>query len=152
MLSIRGNDYQFQKHFSKYAEHTQNEFHRWLSIRGTHFIAGWAYEEMISSLTEHARKCLKVEYLGGFEYDFFKSCVCTGLWDNKVSVSAKKSKKKFHACVPLSRYNVKHSKMRIYIRCAFGSSPLYHCATHTVHVNCKNFQHTYTSFLSNFTA
>jgi hypothetical protein len=34
------------------------------------------------------------------EYDFQKSRV-TGPWDHKVSVSAKKVKKKFHACVPL---------------------------------------------------
>jgi hypothetical protein len=42
-----------------------------------------------------------VEYLGRIEYDFQKSHV-TGPWDYKVSVSAKKVKKKFHACVPLS--------------------------------------------------
>ena len=49
---------------------------------------------MISSLTEHTRKCLKVEYLGRIEYDFQKSRV-TGPWDRKVSVSAKKVKKNF---------------------------------------------------------
>ncbi len=43
----------------------------------------------------------KVKYLGRIEYDFQKSHV-TGPWDHKVSVSAKKVKKKFHACVPLS--------------------------------------------------
>jgi hypothetical protein len=48
---------------------------------------------------EHAPKCLKVEYLGRIEYDFQKSRV-TGPWDHKVSVSAKKVLKKFHACVP----------------------------------------------------
>jgi hypothetical protein len=46
------------------------------------------------------RKCLKVEFLGRIEYDFQKSRV-TGPWDHKDSVSAKKSKQKFHACVPL---------------------------------------------------
>jgi hypothetical protein len=56
--------------------------------------------EPISSHAEHARKCLKVEYFGRSEYDFQKSRV-TGPWDHKVSVSAKKVKKKFHACVPL---------------------------------------------------
>ncbi len=61
-----------------------------LSILGTDFIACWACAEML----------LKVEYLGRIEYDFQKSRV-TGPWDHKVSVSAKKSKKKFHACVPL---------------------------------------------------
>ncbi len=63
MLSIRRNPNPFQNRQSKYAEHTWNKFHRWLSISG-YFIAGWAYKETISSLTEHARKCLKVEYLG----------------------------------------------------------------------------------------
>jgi hypothetical protein len=43
---------------------------------------------------------LKVEYLGRMEYDFQKSRV-TGPWDHKVSVSANKVKKKFHACGPL---------------------------------------------------
>jgi hypothetical protein len=44
---------------------------------------------------------LKVEYLSRIEYDFQKSRV-TDPWDHKVSVSAKKvKKKKFHACVPL---------------------------------------------------
>ncbi len=56
--------------------------------------------EPISSHAEHARKCLKVEYLGRIEYDFQKSRV-TGPWDHKVSVTAKKVEKKFHACVPL---------------------------------------------------
>jgi hypothetical protein len=58
--------------------------------------------EPISSHAEHARKCLKVEYLGGIEYDFQKSRV-TGPWDHKDSVSAKKVKKKIHACVPLKK-------------------------------------------------
>jgi hypothetical protein len=66
-------------------EHTRNDFHRMLSIRGTNFIA-----------------CLKVEYLGRIEYDFQKSCV-TGRWDHMVLVSAKKVKKKIQACVPLRR-------------------------------------------------
>jgi hypothetical protein len=47
------------------------------------------------------RNVLKVEYLGQIKYDFQKSRV-TGPWDHKVSVSAKKVKKNFHACVPLS--------------------------------------------------
>ncbi len=49
------------------------------------------YMEWISSLAEHTRRCLKVEYLGRIEYDFQKSRV-TGPWDHKVSVSAKKVK------------------------------------------------------------
>ncbi len=86
-----------------HAEHTRNKFYRTLSIRGTNFIACWAYAEPISSHSEPARKCLKIEYLGRIEYDFQKSRV-TGPWDHMVSVSAKKSKKKKNnACVPLRR-------------------------------------------------
>ncbi len=66
-----------------------NKFYRTLSIRGTKFIACWAYWEPISLHAEHARKCLKVEYLGRIEYDFQKSRL-TGPWDHKNSVSAKK--------------------------------------------------------------
>ena len=40
------------------------------------------------------------EFFCRIEYDFQKSRV-TGPWDHKVLVSAKKGKKKFHACVPL---------------------------------------------------
>jgi hypothetical protein len=47
---------------------------------------------MISSLAEHMRKCLKIEYLGRIAYDFQKSRV-TGPWDHKALVSAKKIKK-----------------------------------------------------------
>jgi hypothetical protein len=54
---------------------------------------------MISSLTEHTRKYLKVDYLGRIKYDYQKSRV-TGPWDDKDSVSAKKVFKKIHACVP----------------------------------------------------
>jgi hypothetical protein len=57
--------------------------------------------EPISSHAEHALKCLKVEYLGRIEHNFQKSRV-TGPWYHMVSVSAKKVKKKFHACVPLT--------------------------------------------------
>jgi hypothetical protein len=42
----------------------------------------------IFAVTEHTRKCLKVEYPGRIEYDFQKSRV-TGPWDHKDSVSAK---------------------------------------------------------------
>ncbi len=83
-----------------HAEHTRLEFYCTLSISGTNFIAYWTFAELISSHAEHARKCLKVEYLGRIEYDFQKSCV-TGPWNYMISVSAKKSKKKIHACVPL---------------------------------------------------
>jgi hypothetical protein len=46
-------------------------------------------------LAEHAWKCLKADF------DFQKSLV-TGPWDQNESVSAKKSKNKFHACVPVN--------------------------------------------------
>jgi hypothetical protein len=80
-----------------------------LSIRGTNFIAHSAYGELISSHAEQTRNRFhrmlsmrgNVEYLGRIEYDFQKSRV-TGHWDHKDSVSAKKVKKIFHACVPLT--------------------------------------------------
>ncbi len=43
-----------------YAEHEGKWLYRTLSIPGNDLNAGLAYEEMISSLTEHTRKCLKV--------------------------------------------------------------------------------------------
>ncbi len=58
-------------------------------MRGTGFIARWACAEPISSREEHARRCLKVKYLGRIKYGFQKSCV-TGPWERKVSVSATK--------------------------------------------------------------
>ncbi len=101
-LSIRGTNFRACSACCKmwtvftctiHAQHTQNEFYRPLSIRGTNFIACWAYVEPISSYAEHARKCLKVEYLGRINYDFQKSRV-TGPWDHMVSVSAKNVSKK----------------------------------------------------------
>ncbi len=70
-----------------------------LSIRGTNFNAHWVYAERISSLAEHTRKCLKVEYLSWIEYYFQKFRV-TGPWDHKVRFLPK-NLKKCHACVPL---------------------------------------------------
>ncbi len=69
-----------------------NEFYRTLSIRGTNFIACWAYWEPISSHAEHARKCLKVEYLDRIEYNFQKSRV-TGPWDVRFRFLQKSIKK-----------------------------------------------------------
>ncbi len=40
-----------------YAEHTQKRFYRMLSIRGTNFIACWAYEVQISMHAQPAVKC-----------------------------------------------------------------------------------------------
>ncbi len=53
------------------------------------------------------QKCLKGEYLGRIEYDFQKSRV-TCPWDHKVSVSAKKVKKKFSCLCTFKQndYNV----------------------------------------------
>jgi hypothetical protein len=62
-----------------------------LSILGTDFIACWACAEMFKSRISRPNRIR-----------FSKSRV-TGPWDHKVSVSAKKVKKKFHACVPLTR-------------------------------------------------
>ncbi len=74
-----------------------------LSIRGTNFIAHWAYGELISSHAEHTGNrfycMLSMRRLDRIEYDFQKSRA--GPWDHKDLVSAKKSKKKFHACVHL---------------------------------------------------
>ncbi len=58
-----------------YAEYTGKWFYRTLSIRVNDLNAAWAYEEMISSLTEHTRKCLKVKYLGRIEHYFQNSRV-----------------------------------------------------------------------------
>ncbi len=69
-----------------------------ISSSWTNFIAGWACAERISSLAEHTRKCLKVEYLGRIKCDFQKSRV-TGPWDHKDSVSANKVKKHSWLCI-----------------------------------------------------
>jgi hypothetical protein len=79
-----------------HTEHTRNEFHRMLSIRGTDFIA--CMHRM------HARKCLKVEYLGRIGHNFQKSRV-TGPWDHMVSVSAKKVKKKISCLCTFNSYS-----------------------------------------------
>ncbi len=71
--------------------------------------------EPISLLAEHARKCLKVKYLGRIEYDCQKSCV-SGPWDHKVSASPKKGKKKFHACVPLILHKPEDQSKRLAVR------------------------------------
>jgi hypothetical protein len=74
-----------------------------LSILGTDFIACW-----------HARKCLKVEYLGRIEYDFQKFRV-TGPWDHKDLVSAKKINKKI-SC--LCTFNINEKKILQFSRMA----------------------------------
>jgi hypothetical protein len=78
------------------AEHTLNGFHCWLTIR---------------------RKCLKVEYLGRIKYDFKKSYKShvTGAWDHKVSVSAKKYKLNYHACIPFSNYHFQKNVNKLFL-------------------------------------
>jgi hypothetical protein len=75
-----------------YAEHTGKWFYRTLSIRVNDLNAAWAYEEMISSLTEHTRKCLKVKYLGRIEH-YFQNSRVTG---PGVGLGTKFCSKKFH--------------------------------------------------------
>jgi hypothetical protein len=107
MLSIRGTNFRSCSASGIMWTFLHVRVQSMLSIRGTNFIAHWAYWELISSHAEHAepisshaehaRKCLKVEYLGRIEYDFQKSRV-TGPWNHKVSVSAKKVKKMSCLC------------------------------------------------------
>ncbi len=72
-----------------HTQHTRNKFHRWLSIR------------KISSLAEHTRKCLKVEYVGRIIYDF-KNLVLQALGTIRFRFLKKSFKKIFNACVPSS--------------------------------------------------
>jgi hypothetical protein len=72
-------------------EHTRNEFHRMLSIRGTDFIACRACAEMFKSRISRPNrirfsKILCYRPLGPYGFGFCK----------------KKYIKKFHACVPLN--------------------------------------------------
>ncbi len=85
VISIKGNHYPFQKH-SKYAEHTRNEFHRWLSKSGMDFIADWVYVDMFKSRKSRPNRirfskisCYRP--LGPKGFSFWKKC---------------------HACVPLN--------------------------------------------------
>ncbi len=82
-----------------HAQHTRNEFYCTLSIRGMNFIACWAYLEPISSHAEHARKCLKVEYLPNRIR--FSKISCYRPLGPYGFRSCKKSIKKCQACVPL---------------------------------------------------
>jgi hypothetical protein len=49
----------FENYSMVYAEHRRKRFYRMLSIRGTDFIACWAFEERIST---HAQPAVKCEY------------------------------------------------------------------------------------------
>jgi len=98
--------------YTIHAQHTRNEFYHTLSIRETNFIACWAFAEPISSHAEHARKCLKVEYLGRIEYDFQKSRV-KGPWDHMVSVSAKKVYKKISCLCTFNTFTITY-KVTVY--------------------------------------
>jgi hypothetical protein len=81
MVSIRGNDFIAPWAYKEW-------FKPWMSIRGNDFIAPWTYAE--------------IEYVGRFEYDFQKSRV-TSPWDQKVSVSVKKSFNKISCLCTIKR-------------------------------------------------
>jgi hypothetical protein len=105
MLSIRGNDFiahwAYEETISSHNEHATNEFsrmlnqrknvnsfymyinaeqtrkcfYRTLSIRRNDLNAGWEYTQMISSLTEHTRKCLKKSNISAESNTIFKNLV-----------------------------------------------------------------------------
>ncbi len=77
MLSQRKNVNSFYMY--SYAEHTGKWFDRTLSIQGNDLNAGWAYEEIISWLTEHSRKCLKLN-ISAESNMIFKNLVLQALW------------------------------------------------------------------------
>ncbi len=84
--------------------------------------------EPISLHAEHARKCLKVEYLGGIEYDFQKSRV-TGPWDHMISVSAKKVKTKISClCTFKEPEFVRSLRNRFQIRLSYRPARLHRLA------------------------
>ncbi len=84
-----------------HAENTRNEFYRTLSIQGTNFIECRAYWEPISSHAEHARKCLKVEYL---ELNtIFKNLVLQALGTIRFRFLQKKYFKKISCSVYLKK-------------------------------------------------
>ncbi len=100
-----------------HAEHTRNELflhvQSMLSIRGTNFIAHWAYGELISSHAEHTENrfhrmlsvCGNVKKLtiSAESNTIFKNLVLQALGTIRIRFLQKKSKKKFHACVPLKK-------------------------------------------------
>ncbi len=67
-----------------HAQHTRNEFYRTLSIRGTNFIACWAYLEPISSHAEH---------ISAESNTIFKNLVLQALGTTWFRFLQKKSKK-----------------------------------------------------------
>ncbi len=61
----------------QFAEHTRNEFHLTLSIRGMDFIAGWAYAEMfIKNLMLQALGTIRFRFLQKIQKKFH-AFVCT---------------------------------------------------------------------------
>jgi hypothetical protein len=80
----------YAERYLSHTEHTENKFYCWLSILGSDFIAGWAYAEMFEGRISRPNRIR-----------FSKKSHVTGPWDHKVSVSARKFLKKFHACVPV---------------------------------------------------
>jgi hypothetical protein len=79
--------------------HPRNELYHTLNIRGTNFIAGWAYWERISSLAEHTRKCLKSN-ISAESHTIFKNLMIQALGTIRFWF-LQKNLKKIHACVPL---------------------------------------------------
>ncbi len=83
-----------------------------LSIRGTNFIAHWAYAERISSHAEHTRNRfhrmlsmrgnVKKSNISANSNKIFKNLVVQALGTIWFRFLQKKYLKKFHACVPLS--------------------------------------------------
>ncbi len=99
----------FAERILSHTEHTWNEFHCMLSILGTDFITCWACVEMFKSRLSLPIwiRFLKISCyrpLGPNGFGFCKksqkkiSCLCK--WFRFLQ---KKSKKKFHACVPLKQ-------------------------------------------------
>ncbi len=88
MLSQRKNVNSFYMY--SYAEHTGKWFYRTLSIRGNDLYAGWAYEEIISSLTEQTLKGLKSN-ISAESYTILKNLVLQALGTIRIWFLQKKS-------------------------------------------------------------
>ncbi len=85
----------YAEQISSHTEHTQNEFHRWLSIRGTDFIACWTCAEMFKSRISQPNliqfwKISCYRHLGPYGFGFCKksrkkiSCLCTFKEDKRI--------------------------------------------------------------------
>ncbi len=88
LLSQRKNVNSFYRYI--YAEHTGKWFYRTLSIRGNDLNAGWAYAEMISSLTEHMWKCFIKSNISAESNTIFKNLVLQALGTIRIRFLQKK--------------------------------------------------------------